>query len=103
MRGEIVIDDETGQETFAWLPEPEPPPGGYFIDERGRQLRRKGPDVYDSAPSGRLVDYGHVAHSLPPWDPCAPRHTPDGKPVFQSKREVQEYVARTNGRMVWDP
>ena len=39
--------------------------------------------------------YEHTAHSLPPWDPRAPRHDAEGQPVFLSKKEIDEYAART--------
>lgn len=33
------------------------------------------------------------------WDPAAPRHNPkNGKPQFDSQREVDEYVAKLNDR-----
>lgn len=39
--------------------------------------------------------YEHVAHSLPPWDPRAPRHDEEGQPVFVSRKEIDEYAARS--------
>lgn len=44
---------------------------------------------------GATRDYTHTAHSLPPWDPAAPRHDDHGQPVFVSRKEIDEYASKT--------
>ena len=43
-----------------------------------------------------------VAASLPRWDKRASRHTKDGKPAFETKREINEYEARAEKEWTWD-
>lgn len=45
----------------------------------------------------RLRDRHFESVQAPRWDPDAPRHNPkNGKPQFDSQREVDEYVAKKN-------
>lgn len=50
--------------------------------------------VVNAATKPRLRDGHFTAHSLPRWDPCAPRHDAQGKPQFASRNEVREYLSK---------
>lgn len=43
-----------------------------------------------------------AAMSMDPWEPGAPRYDKDGAPCFTSQREVDEFVARSEGKYVYD-
>lgn len=79
-----------GQDTELEMTMAEAPEIGSTIWVDGQELTRLPPVL-----AGRGVDEAHIGHSLPPWDPHAPRHTKNGKPVFLGKRERVEYQAKT--------
>jgi len=104
-------------------------PGTYeFADARGKVVelvlepseapRIGDPLVVDGRTLTRIAslpevkkpkDFFHVAHSLHRWHPDAPRHTAEGKPVFCTKREIENFrakdEARTQGKrqLAFDP
>ena len=47
-------------------------------------------------------DTHFTSTSLARSHPDAPRVDKDGKPCFQSKKEVDEFVAKQEGAIVWD-
>lgn len=47
-------------------------------------------------------DTHFVSHSLTRNHPDAPRVDKNGKPCFQSKKEVDEFVSKQEGGIVWD-
>lgn len=46
----------------------------------------------------RPRDFYHVANSLHRWHPDAPRHTKEGKPVFCTRKEINEFTAKDEAR-----
>lgn len=47
-------------------------------------------------PSVNKRDYKFHTTQAPKWDPRAKRHTKEGYPAFDSKKEAQEYIAKCN-------
>jgi len=43
-----------------------------------------------------------VSRTLPPNDPRAPRHDKKGRAMFANQREVNEYIAKTEGQFHYD-
>jgi hypothetical protein len=90
-------DSETGQTTERFYPLADMPNIGDTIEESGRKFVR----ILDRPHVAVSKDHCFVARSLNRWDPDAPRHNEHGQPVFQSKKEVKEYVASQEGDMTY--
>lgn len=94
-------DGSVVEEFFAMADAPEN--GKYVVLEDGRTARR----VPSGGQQNVVKDYFHVAHSLHRDNPDRPLRNEDGsrryprcdnhgRPVFESKREIQEFKARHN-------
>jgi hypothetical protein len=71
----------------------------------GQSIERKGKlwvRVPDLPQACVQKDTHFVAHSLPRNAPGAKHYTSSGKPAFSSKKEVGEFVARSEGDWVYD-
>lgn len=73
----------------------EAPDIGQVVKINGRSYRRI-PSLPEPCTGGsRKTISGLASRSLPRFWPHAKRHTPDGKPLFDSRRECEEAVARS--------
>ena len=79
-----------GRVICEYFPMADAPGIGEVVEIRGQPATRILSQIRQTNRS-----YGHTAHSLPPWDPRAPRHDEDGQPVFTSKKEIDEYAAKS--------
>lgn len=70
--------------------------GSSVVDMGVAYVRKPG------ATAVRVTNTCVVAASLPRWDKRAAKHTKDGKPAFESKREIDEYQARAEKEWIWD-
>jgi hypothetical protein len=90
-------DIETGQTVERFYSIDERPRIGDIVEESDRKFVR----ILDRPRVAVSKDHCFVARSLNRWDPDAPRHNEHGQPVFQSKKEVKEYVASQEGDMTY--
>lgn len=70
---------------------------GEYVVIGNETVRRVASDLQVQKPK----EYAHVARTAPPWHPAAKRHDPMGAPVFETKKEVAEFSAKTG--LKWDP
>jgi len=82
-----------------------PPLGAKIKGPNGRTIRRV-PD-FDSVQIGARVgnvESSHriVSQQVERWHSAAPRHDKSGRAVFNTKREVDEFLAKSNGEYVRD-
>lgn len=70
---------------------------GEVVEDGEQKLVR----VVDQPRIAVSKDHCFAADSLNRWDPDAPRHDKSGRPVFHSKKEVNEYVASQEGDMTY--
>ena len=92
------VDTETGERVEIPFPAGKAPGDGEVIEHEGRRVRRvlsipAGFNIHGTKP---FVPF--VSESQQVWHPDAPAHTPDGKPVFQSRREQATFVDKNNAR-----
>jgi len=100
-----IFETAAGDVVERYFPMAEAPEiGATVLDDAAGPILR-----LPSVPAGKDIvrDYRCVGHSLPRIspndpDPIWPHFTPDGKPTFTSKAQVQEYSARTGRRYQWD-
>ncbi len=86
-------DHETGQVVERFYSLDEMPRIGDVVEENSRKFVR----IVDQPRIAPIRNYHFTARSLPRWDPSAPRHNEQGQPLFDSKKEVNEYVASQEG------
>lgn len=95
--------NEAGEEVEVLLGMDEAPEVGSTIEVDGQKLTRQ-----FSTQGGIVKNYAHVSHSLPrvkPSDPYWKKFDGAGRPVFTSKRDVEELTARIGhmgGRFAYD-
>ena len=91
---EYSFKNRAGQVSHMYFPVAEAPKFGSVVtDENGVLWTR----VIDIPRVNGGQDHHFVSRSLPRWDPSAPRHDEQGRPQFDTKKEVTEYVAKTDG------
>lgn len=108
----VDVEDEQGRRGEALVPSEEPPRIGDWFDDEGRRVRRLPTRVAARVKSVNQV----VGYSLPRLKDVrkygyakAPRYNDRGFPVFDSQREVTEFISRNNdnpvngGQLAWDP
>lgn len=109
--GYITVDaeDEFGAMREVLVDSANPPKIGDWFEDEGERVRR-----VPSAPEVRTFKYECDSYQLPRLKdarkigfPEAP-HYKDGRPAFDSKREIDNYVARHNadgrfGQIQWNP
>ena len=86
-------DSVTEEVLERYYPLADMPRIGDTVEENGRKFVR----IVDLPRIASVRDYHFTAKSLPRWDPAAPRHNEQGQPLFDSKKEVTEYVASQEG------
>lgn len=79
-----------------YFPAAEAPALGSTITVDGKLYRR----IISTGVQADVKNFAHVSHSLPRHCKGAPHYDKEGRPAFQSQREVQEF-ARAN-QMHWD-
>ena len=92
-------DLKTGERAEHFFHMADAPEIGATVRIEGRRWRRV-PEIH--APGASVPSYESIAYSPRDWHPAAKRHTPDGRPVFTSRKEVEEFQARSEGEYVWD-
>ena len=96
-------DVETGETVDLFRTMAEADSIGAVIEHEGRKLRRLASQGVGTIDAGfhPFTSISQARH-----DPDAPRHDAQGRPQFQSKREVQDFLAKKNARggkeLVWD-
>tara|TARA_Y100001963_G_scaffold150076_1_gene230614 strand:- start:438 stop:743 length:306 start_codon:yes stop_codon:yes gene_type:complete len=66
--------------------------GETVLDDNGQEWTR----IVDVPQQpAKVRDHRFVSRTLPRHDPSAPDHDEQGRPRFTSKKEVTEYVAKT--------
>jgi len=95
------IDGEY-REVFFNGNDPDLPSIGQIIEHEGESLRR-----IPSIPGAKVGFRPFASRSLAPGDPDASSYDREGRPVFQSERDVREYMARNNSnptkrKLVWN-
>ena len=89
---------DSGEEAEFYYTMDAAPRIGEIITRKGRRWVRM-PDLPQACVQ---KDTHFVSHSLPRKAPGAKHYTKDGKPAFSSKKEVGEFVARSEGDWVYD-
>lgn len=86
--------NDDGERLTIEAPMASPPPSP--LRRKGKVWYRDWSGLVVNAPTRPSLRDGHFkAHSLPRYDPDAPRHEPGtGKPLFASRTEVKEYLAK---------
>ena len=93
------FETPTGETVEHFFPMAEAPKIGQTVDIDGVACTRLMSDCQMSV-SETIGPF--VSRTLPRNDPRAPRHDKDGRPMFATKREVTEYVAKTEGQFGYD-
>lgn len=110
--GLITVDaeDENGTLHEVLVDSANPPKCGEWFEEDGMRLMR-----LPSLPNARVKNYTFKSYQLPRRKDVAkhgyakaPAYDKDGFAVFESKRQVSDYVAKHNengkgGHIAWDP
>jgi len=92
-----TFTSDDGSTVDKFYPMADAPSFGTRIVEDGVEYRRRPLPVRMTVQKTCVV-----ASSLPRWDKRAKRHTEDGKPAFETKREIKEYEARSENDWTWD-
>ena len=88
----------SGKKTELFFSMDDAPRIGASVEVGGVMLTR----VVDRLQVSVQKDTHFASHSLSRNHPDAPRVDEQGKPCFQSKKEVDEFVAKQEGGIVWD-
>ncbi len=70
----------------------EVPPLEQFVELRAGVRGRR---IFEPPQIQKPREYKFASHQVPRHHPAAPRHDKDGRACFESKREVQEFMAKT--------
>ena len=90
---EYTFQNNEGETALRYYPIAEAPKyGETVLDSDGNEWKR----LIDVPRTPKLRDHRFVSRTLPRFDPSAPDHDADGRPRFTSKKEVTEYVAKTD-------
>ncbi|MHA7813256.1 MAG: hypothetical protein ACX94C_07700 [Phycisphaerales bacterium] len=99
---EYEFFNQDGEYRTAFFHADDAPKIGEIIEHEGESLRR-----VPSLPGVTAGFQPFASSSLAPNDPDAPHHDAQGRPSFQSEREVREFMARNNEnpnkpKLAWD-
>lgn len=93
------FETPTGEVVEHFFPMAQSPKIGDTVEINGVQCTRL---MSDCQTSVRADVQPFVSRTLPPHDPRAPRQDKKGRAVFHGKREVEEYIAKTEGQFAYD-
>lgn len=79
-----------------FFPAAKAPELGAVIMEGGKTYRR----IISRPPEAQVKNFAHVAHNLPRHCKGAPHYDAQGRPAFETQKEVQEFAKANN--MHWD-
>lgn len=99
---EYEFYNEDGEYRSVFFHASEAPSIGQIIEHEGESLRR-----VPSRPGLTVGFQPFTSATLPPGDPLAPHHDAQGRPGFQTEREVRQYIRRRNDndnpeKLAWD-
>lgn len=84
------FEDREGNVVELFLPMSQAPESGVWTEIDGRELRM----LPNGATGIRIKDHAFVSHSLEQWHPDAEKFDKDGQPVFETRRDREEFLAR---------
>ena len=93
-----TFEKESGETTELFFNMDDAPRIGTTIEIAGIKLTR----LVDPIQVDCRQDVHFTAHQISRWHPDAPALNERGQPVFSSKRQVDEFVAKTEGAAVWE-
>ena len=91
---EYSFKNRAGEGASFFFPVSEAPKFGSVITDEDGVLWTRVVDIPRVNPG---KDHRFISRTLPRWDPSAPGHDSEGRPRFTSKKDVTEYVAKTEG------
>jgi len=89
---------ESGKKTELFFNMSDAPTIGSTIEVGGVKLTR----LVDPVQVDCRQEVRFTSNGLPRNHPDAPAHDAQGKPVFASKKQVDEFVAKQDGTWLWD-
>lgn len=84
------FEDRDGNVVELFFSMKEVPPAGEWIEHEGRELRK----LPTASVRGVVPETRFVSHSLEQWHPDAEKFDESGQPVFETKRDREEFLAR---------
>jgi len=92
------FDTEGGKRVELFYTMDESPRIGEVIEVAGAKLTR----VLDNVQIDCRKEIRFTSNGLPRNHPDAPAVNHQGKPVFSSKKQLDEFISKQNGTWLWD-